>query len=362
MTPSGELIRREILAEGPMRFDRFQELALYGPGGFYERAGRVGMRGDFVTGSSWDPAFGRCLARLVRALSSELGEPIDVLDAGCGEGEALSFLHAGLAKGPRARLLGLERSAVRRSLAQARLPGLTLFADTGKLPNPLRGLIFAYELFDALPVRALRVGARGTLRERWVVVRADEFAFAERPVPDGEEIRARLSSAGVRLEPRQCFEIRPGAAAMARILAERLSAGLLLVFDYGAPARALYGPTRRAGTLEAFVNQSVTRDVLTDPGGRDITAWVDFTELEAVFRTCGLEVRGLISQSRALMSLGIVEELNQEVPGETGAERAVRRNAIAKLFMPGGMGESIRVLVTERGTTSGASLLRLPPV
>ena len=50
-------------------------------------------------------------------------------------------------------------------------------------------------------------------------------------------------------------------------------------------------------------------------------------------------------------------------PGETdSAERAAERNAVAKLVMPGGMGESIRVLVAERKTGLGKSLISSPLV
>ncbi len=148
---------------------------------------------------------------------------------------------------------------------------------------------------------------------------------------------------------------------MARLLAEKLSSGLLLVFDYGAPARALYGSTRSLGTLEAFIAQTVTRDVLSGPGSRDITAWVDFTEISEALVRGGLTVHGPVSQARFLAASGIAEELTGDDPlRPVSASRAAERNAIGKLFLPGGMGESIRVLVAGRGTEVGASFVRWP--
>ncbi|HYN43739.1 MAG TPA: SAM-dependent methyltransferase, partial [Thermoanaerobaculia bacterium] len=162
--------------------------------------------------------------------------------------------------------------------------------------------------------------------------------------------------------PGQLLEIRPGAAALARAIGVRLTRGILLVFDYGAPARALYGPARANGTLEAFVEHRVTRDVLADPGSRDLTSWVDFTEIEEALLAEGFTVHGLVSQSRLLLASGIAGELMLH-PGETdSAERAAERNAVAKLVMPGGMGESIRVLVAERKTGLGKSLISSPLV
>jgi SAM-dependent MidA family methyltransferase len=188
------------------------------------------------------------------------------------------------------------------------------------------------------------------------------FAWVEAGCPDGPELLADLARRGATLEAGQLLEIRPGARSLAREIAARISAGLLLVFDYGAPTRALYGPARANGTLEAFLGHQVTRDVLADPGSRDLTSWVDFGELEEALLAEGLAVHGLVSQSRLLLATGIAEEL-AGAPGEAlSAERAAERNAVAKLVMPGGMGESIRVLVAERETGLGKSLIRSPLV
>ncbi len=286
-----ERLRDRIRREGPLRFDAFQEAALYDPeGGYYEKPGRVGRTGDFVTGASWHPAFARCLVRIVSRLAAEIVPPVDVVDVGAGEGELLGFLSGARPEDLAVRLVGVEASAVRRSAAAAHVPQARFVASVDDLPDGLDGLVVAYELFDALPVRALRVREDGSLCERRVAVGADGgFEWADALCPDGPELLAGLARRGVLLEPGQLLEVRPGAAALARAIGARLSRGILLVFDYGAPTRALYGPARANGTLEAFVAHRVTRDVLADPGSRDITSWVDFTEIEEALRDEGLD-------------------------------------------------------------------------
>ncbi len=359
-----ERLRDRISREGPLRFDAFQEAALYDrEWGYYEKPGRVGRTGDFVTGASWHPAFARCLVRIASRLEGEIAPPVDVVDIGAGEGELLGFLSGARPEDLGVRLVGVEASAVRRIAAAARVPRARFVETVNDLPAGLEGLVVAYELFDALPVRALRVLEDGFLRERMVAAGADGgFEWTDAFCPDGPELLAGLARRGVLLEPGQLLEVRPGAAALARSIGARLSRGILLVFDYGAPARALYGPARANGTLEAFVEHRVTRDVLADPGSRDITSWVDFTEIEDALRAEGLTVHGLVSQSRVLLASGIAEELTIS-PGEVlSPERAAERNAVAKLVMPGGMGESIRVLVAERKTGLGKSLISSPLV
>ncbi len=113
------------------------------------------------------------------------------------------------------------------------------------------------------------------------------FAWGLAECVDGAELLQSFRSRGIHLLRNQLLEVRPGAAA-SRFCARLASvSGLLLVFDYGAPAKALYSATRANGTLEAFVAPRVTRDVLSDPGSRDLTAWVDFSELAEAFAAAG---------------------------------------------------------------------------
>ena len=63
-----------------------------------------------------------------------------------------------------------------------------------------------------------------------------------------------------------------------------------------------------------------------------------------------------MSQSRVLASAGIFEELAIDDAAPPDAAREADRRATAALVQPGGMGESIRVLVASRGTATGAAL------
>ena len=357
MMPLAQRLAARIRAEGPLRFDAFQEAALYDPeGGYYERAGRVGRSGDFVTGPSWHPAFGRTIARIAR----RLGLP-DLVDVGAGEGELLTAADEALrAWGIREqfRLVGVERSAVRRAKAADNCAGATWLPSLEEIPSSsLSGLVVCYELFDALPVRALFFEGEKLL-ERVVTLGSggEGFAWGAADCADGGELLQSLRSRGIHLLRNQTLEVRSGASRLAAELASRLSRGILLVFDYGAPARALYSAARANGTLEAFVSHGVTRDVLTDPGSRDLTAWVDFSELADAFTAAGLSVAGPVSQSRVLAAGGIFEDLALDPDAPPDAAREADRRAAAALVQPGGMGESIRVLIASRGTALGSAL------
>ena len=379
-------LAERIRREGPLRFDAFQEAALYDAGeGYYGRPGRVGRAGDFVTGPSWHPAFGRTIARIARRLREEekrgeeekisangeegaprgLRAPTDLVDVGAGEGELLSAADEALrAWGIRDeyRLVGVERSAARRGIAAARCPTAQWFSSFEEIPSsPFSGLVVCYELFDALPVRALFFDGEELL-ERVVTLGpgGEGFAWGMAPCADGVELLEKFRARGIHLQRNQKLEIRPSLPNLAKALGARLSQGLLLVFDYGAPARALYSAARPNGTLEAFHAHEVSRDVLEEPGSRDITAWVDFTGLAEAFASLGLDVAGPVSQARVLSAAGIGAELDDAPDLPQSAARAAERNAIARLVAPGGMGESIRVLLASRGLCVKESLLEWP--
>jgi NADH dehydrogenase [ubiquinone] 1 alpha subcomplex assembly factor 7 len=380
MMPLAQKLAARIRANGPLRFDAFQEAALYDPeGGYYERAGRVGREGDFVTGPTWDSAFGRTLARIALRLAGETedktsskgegdggprpGAPTDVVDVGAGEGELLAATDAALQSWrvrDRFRLVGIERSAVRRARAARAVPSASWLSSFEEIPGgSLRGLVVCYELFDALPVRALFFEGEKLLERVVTLAPGGEealFDWALADCTDGAELLERFRARGIHLLRNQKLEVRPNASSVASALAARLSQGILLVFDYGAPARALYSSARAGGTLEAFVGHGVTRDVLADPGSRDLTAWVDFSELADAFTAAGLAVERLVSQSRLLAAAGLFEELALDPSAPPDPAREAARRKVAALLQPGGMGESIRVLVASRATALGASL------
>ena len=69
MTSARDEIVERIRREGPIPFDAFVELALYGDGGFFTRARGAGRAGrDFVTSPEVGPLFGALVAARARRL------------------------------------------------------------------------------------------------------------------------------------------------------------------------------------------------------------------------------------------------------------------------------------------------------
>lgn len=339
MSLPADRLRARIRNEGPMPFAAFMEEALYGVGGYYNRSELpIGEEGDFVTGASWSPLFGRVTARLLGRLDRALGSPAELFEAGYGTGVHLGHVLAGFPPGSPARWMRAWDRVARPLPA-----GVEPVARLDLLPErSIRGLIFSYELFDALPVHRLIGREEGRVGELWVALddRGD-FAWRHGELSDRSLVEL-LDGPHVDLAPGQIADLSPGWRPLYGELARRLDRGLLVTCDYGFPKpQLLDGRIRFHGTLGCYRSHRAHRDPFRDVGRQDLTAHVDFSALIGAGEQEGLTTVALGRQALWLTACGLFDELK-------GADAATRRQAM-DLLDGEGMGEEIRVLVQARG-------------
>lgn len=332
-TPADRL-RARIRAEGPIPFAAFMEEALYGEGGYYRRRDLpIGEQGDFVTGSSFSPLFGRATARLLRRLDRALGRPAGLFEAGYGAGVHLENV-ASLDEGR--RVLAWDR--ISRTVP-AGVQRVERLEEVGRI----EGLIFSYELFDALPVHRL-IGRNGGVGELWVDLDGEgNFTWREGELSD-PALPDLLG--GAILQPGQIADLAPGWVPLYAELARRLGRGLLVTCDYGFEReRLLDVRIRQHGTLACYTRQRVHRNPFVLVGEQDLTAHVDFTALRRAGEEAGLTTVAFTRQALWLTACGLFEDLQDAGP-------EARQQAIA-LLDGEGMGEDIRVLVQARDVEVG---------
>ncbi len=341
MPPTPRLQSR-TRAHGPIPFAVFMEEALYGEGGYYSREDvPIGEAGDYVTGASLSPLFGRVTARLLRRLDGALGQPAEMFEAGFGTGVHLENVVAASAG---RRIRAWDRVARRVPAGVERVGSLEAVGA-----GEIAGLIFSYELFDALPVHRLVGREDGSVGEMWVDMEKDgAFVWREGEVSD-PNLLDLLRNPDVPLQPGQVADVAPGWGPLYGELARRLGRGLLVTCDYGFERERLFDPrVRRHGTLACYTRQRVHRNPFVQVGEQDLTAHVDFTTLIRAGEAAGLTTVALTRQALWLTACGLFEELQ-------GAGVATRHGAMA-LLDGEGMGEEIRVLVQARGIDAGEVL------
>lgn len=347
--PAIERLRRRIREDGPVSFASFMEAALYGEGGYYARESlAIGRDGDFVTGASFSPLFGRATATLMRRLDEAIEGGVMLLEAGYGTGAHLAAVAGALAGSETIGIAGWDRVA--RTLPSGEGPPTV--SRLGSLdevpPGEVHGLVFSYELFDAMPFhRLVGRGPEGTVGELWVGLDEEGgFRWVE-----GELSRDGLAEllGGASLGPGQIADLSPDWVPLYRALAERLGRGLLVTCDYGFERSALLDARIRPhGTLACYRHQRVHRDPFVSVGEQDLSCHVDFTALRTAGEEAGLATVTLTRQARWLMACGLFDGLADARPAE--------RVEAMTLLDPAGMGEEIRVLVQARDIDVGALL------
>lgn len=266
--------------------------ALYGPAGFYVRA-RPAQH--FRTSVTAGPVFGSAVRRLADRVDRALGEPdpFDLVDVGTGEGALL----AALGDVP----------------ARWRLTGVDLNGDWPAQVPAVRGLLFANEWLDNVPLdvvvqgRLVEVAEDGT--ERLGAPAGPELlAWARRWWPGADRVEVGL--------PRD----RAWAAAVAQV--ER---GLAVAVDYG------HTLADRRTTLTGYRDG---RQVLPVPDGScDLTAHV---ALDSAAAATGA---GVLPQREALTRLGVsAARPGRALPPAAYLSGLQRSGEAATLLDPHGFG------------------------
>jgi SAM-dependent MidA family methyltransferase len=345
-----ELIAREIAAgNGWISFARYMELALHAPGLGYYSAGatKLGAGGDFVTAPELGVLFGRTLAR--QAAQILRAGVTDIVELGAGSGRLARDLLAELAALdclPQ-RYLILETSADfrrrQRDLLQRDVPQIApRVAWLDALPPALNAFVIGNEVLDTMPVHIITTNADG-IDERGVTLNGGEFEWRTRPAAGA--LLAAAQKLG--LAAGYITEINLAARSFVRTLANALERGVVMLIDYGFPAREYYHPQRGEGTLMCHYRQHAHDDPLCLVGLQDITAHVDFSTVAEAASECELELSGYANQAQFLINCGITDML-AATPADNAAAYLPLAAQAQKLMSPAEMGELFKVIALSR--------------
>lgn len=294
-------LRAWLEAEGgAVPFARFMEAALYDPGfGYYgRRIATVGARGDFATSASLSPRLAQAIAAWMEGVGKAEGCR-DVIEIGPGSGQLHRALRRALGWRGRwhwrshlversAVLAAEQRAVVGRGRAQWHAdPASALAAAGGK------ALIFSNELVDAFPATLLQ-RHDGVWQEVWLELRpSGSLVETLRPAGDGG-----TSLAAADFAEGQRVECHPGYRDWLKAWRPQWRAGMMLTIDYGARGADLY-QRRPGGSLRGYRRHQRLEGLALyqDPGSADLTADVNFSDLQQWGTAAGLVQVSLESQA-----------------------------------------------------------------
>ncbi len=283
------------------------EAALHDPEfGYYSRnITTVGREGDFSTSASLSGLLARALASWVRGQRASEDAPRHLIEIGPGTGQLHRDLRRAL--GWRGRL-GLRSHLVERSPKLRAVQRRTLGPASWRVSwhdHPAaalqaaggRALIFSNELVDAFPVTLLQREG-GVWQEVWLeLMPGGRLVETLRPPgsPPGTSLEAAGFAEGQRIEVHDSYREWLGGWLPG------WKAGMMLTIDYGSEAAQLYH-RRPDGTLRGYHRHQRLEgpQLYRDPGHCDLTADVNFTDLQQWGRADGLKSVLLETQSQFL--------------------------------------------------------------
>ncbi len=345
-----EQLRARIASEGALPVSTFMAEALFDPmAGYYATKDPLGADKDFITSPEISQMFGEFIGLWAAECWGQMGapHPVQMAELGPGTGRMISdALRAGAAAP--GFVDAVQLSLIEASPALKMVQGRTL-ASAPVQPRWLRliddmpdgpSLILSNEFLDCLPIRqAVKMG--GQWHERRVGLDPNDdsrFAFVlggALSESDIDLIAPELRDA----EDGTLVELRPADAPVIEALAERLKAapGYALFIDYGSA-------TPEAGdTLQALAKHQKV-DPLAEPGGADLTAWVDFKHLAELGAKAGLDVYGPMGQGAFLTGLGIETRAAALAKGRSPEVAAKIQRQLNRLVSPEDMGELFKVI------------------
>ncbi len=344
-----------------MTFREFMETALYRPdGGYYTGVERWGPQGDYYTSVDVSPLFARAVAKQIAEMRAVLVEGVEGMD---GEGGEFTLVEDGAGRGllstgildslktlspalhSSMRVMLCEKNPNLRKPPDGRV---TWFAGIEKIPTGLTGCILTNELIDSFPAhRVISTGEE--LLE--VYVDWDGEVFTEKTGPLSlPALRAYFKGLNVTLGPGQKAEVNLSAIEWIKAAATVLDRGFAITIDYGLPARELYGPERKNGSLHCHYKHTINDDPFLNIGEQDMTTLVDFTSLARAGAEAGLHLTGFTTQKNFLLGAGILDEMGEADAGNGGLENTLKLSQeIKRLIMPSAMGDTFKALIQHKG-------------
>ena len=337
-------------------YAEYMNIVLYHPQlGYYMKEGeKIGRGGDFITTSNMADIFGGALARWFSNLVRKQSIAPRICEIGAGNGRfAKAFLQEWYAsENPELTYFIVESSPYHLKVQNEKFDKNWQVKQVENFDElkSFKGLIFSNELFDALPVHVIK-RQQGQLFEMMITMEEDELIEKAVPLANDqiirflEEYRIHIVE-GYRLEiPLQMLEM---ISSIEKVLAE----GMIISVDYGYTNEEWQEPIRRDGSLRGYYQHKLVSNVLVHPGEMDITSHIHWDVLQKIGEKYGLHTVGKWRQDEFLLSIGILDHLENHHDPNPFSEVSRRNREIRSLIMPSGISAAFQVLMQERSQFS----------
>ncbi len=357
MTVLKEKLINIIKAHGPISISEYMTEALCHPKeGYYMTQDPFGRGGDFITAPEISQMFGEMIGLWIADYWAASGKPekLYLAEMGPGRGTLMKDILRAISVLPELQkaveIHLVEISPALRKIQKDCLSDYKVMwhDDIGSLLKRARDAplyLMMNELFDALPIRQFQmIGA--LWHELMVAVSENESSLQIAAMPDPID-QNMVPEIIVKADEGSLYEYSPAGDALIDQIASHIKnhGGAALIIDYG------YDKYGTGDTLQA-VEKHKYASVLDNPGQADLTAHVNFKNLQIIAAQAGATVTNIIDQGVFLHQLGIVTRAERLLKTADPSQQKDIHAALNRLLSQDEMGALFKVLCVHDGSLS----------
>lgn len=345
-----ERIVEKIKTKGPIAFQEFMRMCLYDKDfGYYTKPDRIGIKGDYITSSHCSPLFSRLLANQFIEFWELLGKGnFCLVEMGAGAGFSAKDILNYIRPHPfyeKIRYVIIEQNEAAKETHKRLLSDFLnkiTWLDSLEDLNEFTGCVFSNELLDAFPVHVIQKDS-SQFHEIYVDFNGRELCEKTGPLSSVALQEYVLNHVPSDLPNGYRTEVNLAIHPWLSAIAARMTSGFVLTIDYGHSANEFFELSRNRGTLMSYMSHRTSEDLFACPGEQDITAHVNFSDLNRVGLQLGFSTIGYAQQWAFLGSLDFEKTLKDTYPNLTPFSPEMA--GIKMLIFPQGMGTSHKVMV-----------------
>jgi len=326
-----------------MSLDLYLEKVLYDKNiGYYQRKNPFGLKGDYVTAPNISNLFCEMVAIWLISFWKNLRKPkkLNFVELGPGNGDFCLTLLKTLKNFPEAfnaiNIMLYEKSEGLRKIQQKRIVSkkVSWIKSLKKIKkNPI--IFFGNEFLDALPIKQFKK-MNGNIYEKYVALKKNKVNFLFKKAVKKQVNKLKdyklLDENGIIEYPEYGFKELEIICKKIK----KLNGGALFI-DYGYKSR------KNINTLQSVIKHKYN-NINKNIGDADITALVNFGLYREYFNYNGLLVEDIISQSKFLQKMGIIERVKIVSNKMTYEDRSNLYIRLKRLIDPQMMGKNFKVI------------------
>jgi len=326
-----------------MSLDLYLEKVLYDKNiGYYQRKNPFGLKGDYVTAPNISNLFCEMVAIWLISFWKNLRKPkkLNFVELGPGNGDFCLTLLKTLKNFPEAfnaiNIMLYEKSEGLRKIQQKRIVSKKVewIKSLKKIKkNPI--IFFGNEFLDALPIKQFKK-MNGNIYEKYVALKKNKVNFLFKKAVKKQVNKLKdyklLDENGIIEYPEYGFKELEIICKKIK----KLNGGALFI-DYGYKSR------KNINTLQSVIKHKYN-NINKNIGDADITALVNFGLYREYFNYNGLLVEDIISQSKFLQKMGIIERVKIVSNKMTYEDRSNLYIRLKRLIDPQMMGKNFKVI------------------